>query len=271
MMLVLKRTTNDSICLLRDDNGKITSDYGLTYEKLSKLLLSGHYEDSIKDNDYIEVICKDGYTHYLYANIDTYYKCGDSKYRIGHHIDFISKDLIPGSKGWQMRITNTNNGCEHEKSPFLSSSSKYGNTGIIDKLNSYYETLPSELKKYIVDKYLCIPYRYNSSGDVMDNGSRWKPVGKLWLPYEREIFGDNKHANEKYESAMKQYSSFKNIKDFKIKYDYANSTSVPVDWWTASTEKELSEMFCCVTDKGSSKYIYASYSNNGIPLCFRFQ
>ena len=103
-----------------------------------------------------------------------------------------------------------------------------------------------------------------------DNGSRWKSMGKLWIPYEKEVFGINKYSDSKYEYEMKQYHSFKEIKDFKIKCDYKWNTKKSSYWWTASAEKGLDEVFCIVSEKGNIHHTYASYSNIGVPLCFRF-
>lgn len=271
---IIKRPEHRRICLLRDDNGNISSDYGFNYETLSFILSTGNYSKYIKNGDFIEVTTSDGYIHQLFANIDTYYGCGDKNKKIGHHIDFISRNLIPGSKGWQMRIfsDSTNNGNENEKSPILSSCTKYGNeSGIIDKLEDYYKRLPKLLKNHIVNKYHRVPYRYSSKGMIeYDNGYGWKDMGRLWIPYEKEVFGINKHAENKYEDIMKQYHSFKYVTLFGIKYDYKWSTTRPVYWWTSSAEKGLAGNFCYVSDKGLSRCCYASYSNNGIPLCFRF-
>lgn len=276
---LIKRKGNKNICLLRDDNGVLRSDYNFTYEKISILLRKGKevYSKYIKDGDYIEVTTKDGYTHILYVNIDTYYDHNFNDIIESHHIDFISKNLIPGSKNWNLRIHDDNNGVEKECSPILASSSKYvSGKCLIDNLNEYYTYLPIGLRNHIIDKYSIIPYRYHrvayeiGNGLYHDNGMKWRNLGKLWIPYEREIFGKNKYSSGIYETWMKQYHSFKEIKDFKIKCDYKWNTSKAINWWTASAEKGSTSTFCSVLDNGKPRCYHASYSNNGCVLCFRF-
>ena len=95
---VIKREDpTQNICLLSDDKGVVTSDYGYDYDKLAGILYTGEYSDYIKDGDYITLTTNDGATYKMYANIDTYYGEGETGKEIGHHIDFISDNLIYGS------------------------------------------------------------------------------------------------------------------------------------------------------------------------------
>ena len=141
----------------------------------------------------------------------------------------------------------------------------------MDKLDNYYSYLPNGLKNHIVDKCNFIPYRYTGEkGLFHDNGVKWRNLGKLWIPYEREVFGINKYSSGIYEFRMEQYQSFRNNRDFKIKYDYKWKTDTPINWWTASAEKGVTDTFCAVLYNGKSRCYHASYSNNGCVLCFRF-
>ena len=287
----------ENICLLKDDNGTITSDYGFTYEILSKILQSGEYDDYIKDGDWIELTTKDGATYTLYANIDTYYGVEISNgLTLGHHIDFISKELIYGSTNtldntllhnepnlytWHMnnRCENgefdTNNGIEKEYSPFLSNSSSlfHNNdeteeSGIIDRLNEYFETnFNSKIKPYIVRKYHEIPIRYASKEIIdYDDGNEYALLPYLWIPYYKEITGIN---NSKYESNMRQYNSFKNIKDFRSKRDYKNPNSTAI-WWTASASNYSIDEYRVIINEIIDLNANANSTNIGVPLCFRF-
>lgn len=297
----------ENICLLKDDNGNITSDYGFTYNKLSDLLASGKYYGYIKDGDWIEITTSDLHTYRLYANIDPYYHCGpNGNYLIGNHIDFISDNLIVGSRYWtsgmncnindellnhlieenidflsdnlinssQCLTTLTgdmvrcNSGNELVKSPFLSSI-------VNSKLERYFTTLPKGLRDHIVPKYNIVPYRFTSNycGNLCnDTGLGWEDMGNLWIPYEKEIFGENIYSSRKYEKHMKQYHIFKDINDFSIKCEYSWSDIIPIPWLTASACMNNSKDFCCVGTLGDSYNIKKSYSRAGIgvPLCFRF-
>ena len=44
--------TNSNRCILKDDKGEVTSDYGFTYDNLSDILASGNYSKYIKDGDW---------------------------------------------------------------------------------------------------------------------------------------------------------------------------------------------------------------------------
>ena len=289
-------SVSPNICLLKDDNGVVTSDYGFTYDKLSEVLNSGNYEGYIKDGDWIELSTPDGGTYKMYANIDTYYGEGeDDEHKIGHHIDFISEELIYGStsvtngsdnysstniNSWRMNKDTTyssfgsNNGVATETSPFLANSTEHRGAegGIIDKLNAYYSANISEtLKTHIVKKYHKVPTRYQSgTGLTDDNGSKWADMPYLWIPYEKEVWGSRKYATNGYESNMKQYHSFSSNSNFKVKAD-KKGTSTSWNWWTASAYSGNS-YFCCYVNSSGSATNYRAYSwNYGAPLCFRFQ
>ena len=280
-------------CILRDNNGIVTSNYGFNYEILSDLLQSGKYHDYIKDGDWIELTLENGDYFKLYANIDTYYNQGDNN-KIEHHIDFISKDLIPGSVGekweyndksssWSMRDNKlfrygTNNGSIEEGSPFLASTKKYKKDGnLIDKLDEYYLKLPSSIRNYIVKKYHNVPIRQNKNSDYdtynleKETGTKWEDMGYLWIPYEREIFGSNTYGDSISESHMKQYCVFENIDEFKKKSDNKFEKNNPRFWWTASAFCGNNGHFCLMSPTGTITSMNSSYTKVGVPLCFRFQ
>ena len=291
--VVYTGTTN--VCLLTDDNGTVTSNYGFTYDKLSGILQSGDYKGYIKDGDWIELKTADGATYNMYANVDTYYGEGEEGKEIGHHIDFISKELIYGCVGsggsytysetdinsWRMNkhayysTAGNNNGVSTEESPFLANSTEHRGSsgGILDKFKTYYDdNINDELKSHIIKKYHNIPIRYSTSGALTnDNGSKWAELPYLWIPYDMEIFGSNKYSTPNFEAHMVQYHSFANISNFKIKYDNKYSTSSAVTWWSASANSTSYESFCTVSGTGLPGASYASGYRNGTPLCFRFQ
>ena len=292
---MIREDLDTNICLLKDCKGQITSDYNYTYDFISDGLYQGDFDAYVRDGDWIELTTNDGATYKLYANVDTYYGEGPDGDKIGHHIDFIGKELIYGSgcrenganiysstnKGsWRMNYDTTYksdgnaNGVANETSPFLANSTKYRGTegGIIDKLDEYYiNNIPTQLKSFIIKKYHKVPTRYQEgTGLTKDNGSKWAEMPYLWIPYEKEIFNTNVMSDNTYESHMKQYHSFSAISDFVLKADNYESNS-PFYWWTASSCKDSVSSFSIVTDKGvitndGSAYYWAV----GAPLCFRF-
>ena len=267
----------EPICILRDDKGKITSDYGYTsYDKLSELLQSGNYQNYIKDGDYIELTLKNGYTFKMIANIDTY--CYNNNIKdIIHHIDFISENLIPGSKGWQMRDDFHNSGALCEPSPFLNSNL------MIDNLDNYYKLLPNSIKAHIIKKRVMIPNRlkYTNPNIRYDNDtySRRRDLPYLWIPYITEIVGDGSRFSNTYEAALNQYPCFKNGKNLKKEDILITEESKLCDWWTASAINGSTVGFYIMgfnlrdNEQTADGYVYQSPSNsdnNGVPLCFRF-
>ena len=289
-------TGTENVCLLRDDNGVVTSDYGFTYNNLSEILNSGEYEGYIKDGDWIELSTPDGGTYKMYANVDTYYGEGEEGKEIGHHIDFISEELIYGStsrengtniyrstdiNSWRMNYNTSydangsNNGVADETSPFLANTTEYRGKqgGIIDKLDAYYvANINDGLKAHIVKKYHKVPTRY--SGNMKnDDGTKWAEMPYLWIPYEKEVWGDNTNNSTTgaYESHMKQYQTFssKGI-DFRLKIDKKDTANSPWYWWTASAGSGNNTYYRGIHANGNAHEFYAYYWSCGAPLCFRF-
>ena len=294
--VTLRSDSSANICLLSDNNGEISSDYGYTYDYLSTILKSGEYSDYIKNGDWIKLTTPDGGTYKMYANVDTYYGEGEEGKEIGHHIDFISDNLIYGCVGnngsynysstninsWRMNYDTTlnangsNNGVATESSPFLANSTVHRGAqgGIIDKLDAYYSTNISEpLKSHIVKKYHKVPTRYQSGTSLTnDNGIKWAEMPYLWIPYEWEILGSRRYATNGYESHMKQYHSFSSKgESFRKKYDKRFSTSSTAIWWTASARSGYAYVFCTVDASGAANYDNVYSYKIGAPLCFRFQ
>ena len=267
---VLKRSGTENICLLTDNRGVVTSDYGFTYEKLSAILATGNYSDYIKTGDYIILTTTDDGVYTLYAEVDTYYGKGDSKKTIEHHIDFIASELIKGSTGWVFTYRNNNNGSSVEQSPFLAQTIEYLSYAIVDRLNSYLvDYFPNELKSHIVKKYHNVPERYDSSSVKTYEGTcTWKQMTYLWLPYEKEIFGTNTHAYTSRESHMIQYKIFTTSSN-RVKRD-SSTSSVAIPWWTASARVDDGTNIIVVTNNGSSSYAEPYTETQGVPLCFRF-
>ena len=118
------------------------------------------------------------------AGIDQYHRCGDIE--IGHHIDFISRDCLAGTKVFNE--TNTNNGTEAEPSPWRAS--KLFQT-LNDEATGVFATLPGDLKACIIDKRALLELRYSAAGALESStGWAWNNMGKLWLPTEVELLGN---------------------------------------------------------------------------------
>lgn len=215
------------------------------------------------------------------AGIDTYYRYGDTD--VPHHIDFISRDCHPTTVQWNK--VDYNNGLSTNSSPWLCSdlyhrlNSLSGNvpnattanpattavdytaTGILDKL-------PSSVKGLIIEKRLLVPNRYTSGSLLLeDTWSSYYNVGKLWLPYVREVFDapavEFATVTMLY-AGFVQYPLFANNMN-KIKGDYYGDRT---EWWLASVRGGSSSAGSAVTYGGHTGSPNVSALRR-VPLCFR--
>lgn len=220
------------------------------------------------------------------AGIDTYYRYGDQE--VGHHIDFITRDCHPDTHVWNK--VNFNNGLAAEKSPWLCSdlyawlNSKAMNvpnaasadpaTVAVDYTASgVLNTLPSTLAAVIVEKRALVPIRHTAGQLLIDDNSwEWKNVGKLWLPYEVEVYGCGmwgtiNPANPGYSTGgFVQYPIFaNNMRRIKGVGDGGARSS----WWLASVRGGYSTYCAHVTSRGNADNASATDTAIRAPLCFR--
>lgn len=207
------------------------------------------------------------------AGIDTYYGSGSYYYRVGHHIDFISRDCLEGSKKYNG--TTTNNGRNIAESgynivlnPYLAS--ELGRALSDEGEGSIWSRLPEDLRPCIVDKVAIIEQRYSAAGEVAANtGEGEEFLGKLWLPFELEVFGRHDHSDARYGSGAgcnMQYPIFKNTTKHLAKGNGKGGERS--SWWMASAYANSKFSFLGVSATGQSG-IYIATTNMNIPLCFR--
>ena len=193
------------------------------------------------------------------AGIDQYYKCGDSA--IGHHVDFISRDCLVGSR--RMNAANNNNGTASEKHPWLASE-LYRNLN--DETTGIFSKLPGDLKPYIITKRAYLEERYSSGGAVAaDTGWNWKNMGKLWLPTEVEVFGRYIYGTGG--GCNLQYPIFMGGAKHIIKG--SGNGGSRCYWWEVCAHRGTATYFCGIDYYGCANYIDANHTGIGAPLCFR--
>jgi hypothetical protein len=135
-----------------------------------------------------------------------------------------------------------------------------------------YNKLPQSVKSLIVEKLLYVPCRYtNGSLLTDDNLGQWRNVGKLWLPYEQEVFGMNMNETGNKSTvincsiAFVQYPIFaNNMSKIKIFETDGNRTT----WWLASVRSNFSMGSSTVGTNGVC-YPMDTSQLYGVPLCFR--
>ena len=220
------------------------------------------------------------------AGINTYKNYGDTS--VGNHIDFITRDCHPDAFVWNR--ANYNNGTSVSNSPWLASdlyarlnslqqnvpNATTANPAMVSadyRTAGIFNTLPAALQNVIIEKRLLIPTRFTSGALLVDDNSwAWHNVGKLWLPYEFEVYGaiafGSTVANQHYmqTGGFIQYPLFAhNMRRVKG----AGDGGARATWWLASAHGGHSTIVCSVTAHGSANPSTASTTNIRAPLCFR--
>lgn len=200
------------------------------------------------------------------AGIDQYHRCGDIE--IGHHIDFISRDCLAGTKVFN--DTNTNNGTAAEPTPWRAS--KLFQT-LNDEATGVYATLPGDLKACIIDKRALLESRYSAAGALESStGWAWNNMGKLWLPTEVEVFGNTFWSDcdagwTGGGGCNLQYPIFYGGAKHIIKG--AGNGGGRCTWWEATASRQSSTYVCSVGYFGDAARYWAADGHIYAPLCFR--
>lgn len=209
--------------------------------------------------DYIPMNAENGNQTYnmQIAGIDTYYNTQDLK--IGHHIDFISKECY--IRPFQWNTTANNNGTSAKNSPYLASNIYK----VLGELAS--AVLPQEVQNQIVEKKTIIERRYSSGGALTASTTQSvQYIGKLWLPSEYEVFGSVIRGTPEWSQGQAvQYPLFANSGKNRAKIMVGSNKIV--NWWLLTTYYGDTTHICTVgknaSINGASNYtIY-------FPICFR--
>ena len=242
---------------------------------------AGNYS-GIHVKDFIPFTTTNSVTlHAEIAGIDTYRNYGSTV--VGHHIDFICRELWPTLK--PVNPVNYNNGIGTCEFPWLASdlyhwlNSLSGSVPNATTVNptlaevdytkdGVYYFLPANLKAVIVEKHLLLSKRYSASGLLDDdNGWDWKNIGKLWCPTECEVYGmpvwGGKGGYSLGGTAL-QYPIFAGNMN-RVKYRSGSRYS----WWLLSPYASNSTYWCLVGSNGIAYYYNASYTYFAAPVCFR--
>lgn len=238
-----------------------------SWESLRTRIVAGNL-DRIHIGDWKQITLTTGEKVVMeVAGIDQYFRCGTTPN--GHHVDFISRDCLQGHK--QFNATGTNNGTESESTPWRASA-------LFTTLNeTVFDTLPSDLKPYILAKKASVETRYSASGALTkSSGLVWSSLGKLWLPTEVEVFGTTHWSQPGFGSGgsgcNKQYPIFMGNARHLIKRNgsegHANWNEGQVSWWLCSAVSGNAAKICTVGSAGTANPLSASGAVC-VPLCFR--
>jgi hypothetical protein len=211
------------------------------------------------------------------AGIDTYYGMrygwvgGDPFWKIGHHIDWISKDVLyAGTEDSHWTLTDFSSISAYTQySPFKKSN-------IYSYLNNtFFNYLSEELQSCITTKINPMTTGYPAG--MLDSGE----IGKLWLPTEGEVFGSVRprlsdeaayYASTGYASTI-QYPIFRNASSrmkhiansfMNDSYRYTNLV-----WPLATTDGKENTAILYVDDYGSLTKLKYMDCNSNFLICFR--
>ena len=220
------------------------------------------------------------------AGIDTYTGCGDTE--IGHHIDFISREVIDSTVIWNPE--NNNNGTSVQANPWLASQAYAYLNGVNNYTTSAYnnvahggdysaggilQLLPTKLTNLIVTKRNLLDSRYDSTKLLTYSTTWvWGDMGKLWLPNEIEVYGTQIRSNLGYAQGYWNpeaniavaYPIYLGSGRNRIKRVSSGGRST---WWLSSAVSHNSTNVCLVHGHGHATSRYATYASIRCPLCFR--
>lgn len=220
------------------------------------------------------------------AGIDTYTGCGDTE--IGHHIDFISREVIDSTVTWNPE--NNNNGTSVQANPWLASQAYAYLNGVNNYTTSAYnnvahggnysaggilQLLPTKLTNLIVTKRNLLDSRYDSTKLLTYSTTWvWGDMGKLWLPNEIEVYGTQIRSNLGYAQGYWNpeaniavaYPIYLGSGRNRIKRVSSGGRST---WWLSSAASSHSATVCRVHYDGYATSDNATNAGIRCPLCFR--
>lgn len=222
------------------------------------------------------------------AGIDTYYRCTDKD--LGHHIDFISRELVDTPTNPLWNPSDTNNGTANTPYPWLASNIYAWLNGVNNYTTSAYnnlahggnyssggllQLLPSSVQNLIITKRNLLDQRYSATTALTySTGWEWQDMGKLWLPNEIEVYGTQIRSNLGYgqgywnpEANMGiAYPLFLGSGYQRIKYTSIGSR---YSWWLSSSTAYHAANCCLVFGHGFASWSLATYTGVRVPICFR--
>ena len=101
--------------------------------------------------------------------------------------------------------------------------------------------------------------------------SMMKDIDFLFVPCERQIFGQNKYGDEKKELGIKQFEWYKRGDVVRVKGYRGKNNSYWKDgetcrWWLATVRSGDSTYFCNISRDGNLYATHASYTDIGVPV-----
>lgn len=101
--------------------------------------------------------------------------------------------------------------------------------------------------------------------------SMMKDIDFLFVPCERQVFGQNKYGDEKKELGIKQFEWYKRgdvvrVKGYRGKDNSYWEDGETCNWWLATVRSGNSSACCIVGGTGLADYYIASNTTIGVPV-----
>lgn len=101
--------------------------------------------------------------------------------------------------------------------------------------------------------------------------SMMKDIDFLFVPCERQVFGQNKYGDEKKELGIKQFEWYKRgdivrVKGYRGKDNSYWEDGETCSWWLATVHSGSSTNCCIVYSNGLAYYYAASHTTVGVPV-----
>ena len=227
---------------------------GTVYDALHKRIVANNFA-GLRVGDYLDVplvsassVAGKQSVRFIIAHIDPYLLCDDRGK--GHHIAFVasapiavspSYDGVANSSYLPWNKTNTNQGTEDVKNPYLCSQLK-------DWETAFEACLPEGLTKYILTQRVLLEERYSASGALTDsNNWSWQDIGKVWSLSEMEVYGCPVWGTRGYSVG------------FDCQFDLFRDTAHRLNgsrcaWWLRSVGGGSSATVCAVGSYGTAIY-----------------
>ncbi len=219
--------------------------------------------------------------------LNTYKGYGDTP--VGNHIDCRFDRAIAKIP---FQTVNFNNGGASIKSPYLSSilyaalngennvkTDNFGghSLGANASAGGILQLLPTAMQNVLIQKRMLVPTRYSASGALTeDNGWEWKDIGKLFIPFEAEVYDcggcwGGSTANDRGFSTggMTQYPIFANTCNYGGRVATTNGTTARVRQWLASARAGSATGVCYVNGAGNANSCNATDTVIFVVPCFR--
>lgn len=197
--------------------------------------------------------------------IDNYINYGDSALT-SHHITFVSRDLIPQTIKMRKGGSNWTN---------LSETSPWNGSALYKTLNDPENGIialvkATDIGAYIYDGPNDNGMRYLSEikapGIATATGVEWRDRGKLFLPYEREIWGADIYSEHQYGSGLSvQWPLFRDSLRHVVKGLGDGGSRTP--WWCQTSRTGSSVSFTYVYF-GFPDFTSSINTAISTPLCF---